>query len=84
MGSPYPFPFLFGNLKAKWIYLHTGDVVVNNTPANAGEAGAIPGLGRSTGVGNGTNSIILAWNIPRTSEPVGLQSVGLQSQIQLS
>ena len=34
-----------------------GGAVVNNLPANAGdtrEAGLIPGLGRSPGLGNGT------------------------------
>ena len=31
-----------------------------------------------------TNSSILAWEIPRTEGPGGLQLVGLQSQTQLS
>ena len=31
-----------------------------------------------------TNSYILAWKIPWTEEPDGLQSMGLQSQTQLS
>ena len=31
-----------------------------------------------------THSSILAWEIPRTEEPGGLQSTGLQSQTQLS
>ena len=31
-----------------------------------------------------TQSSILAWEIPRTEEPGGLQSTGLQSQTQLS
>ena len=30
-----------------------GDTMVNNLPLNAGEAGLIPGFGRSPGVGNG-------------------------------
>ena len=30
-----------------------GDTVVKNLPLNAGEAGSIPGFGRSPGVGNG-------------------------------
>ena len=30
-----------------------GGCVVKNWPANAGDAGSIPGLGRSSGVGNG-------------------------------
>ena len=31
-----------------------------------------------------THSSILAWEIPRTEEPGGLQSMGSQSQTQLS
>ena len=30
-----------------------GGSVVENPPANAGDAGSVPGLGRSPGVGNG-------------------------------
>ena len=30
-----------------------GGSVVNNLPANSGDAGSIPGLGRSPGEGNG-------------------------------
>ena len=30
-----------------------GDLMVRNSPANAGDAGLIPGLGRSFGEGNG-------------------------------
>ena len=30
-----------------------GDLVVKNPPANTGDAGLIPGLGRSPGEGNG-------------------------------
>ena len=45
---------------------------------NAGDLGLIPGLGRSLGEGNATHSRILAWRIPWTEEPGGLQSVGSQ------
>ena len=31
----------------------SGDSVVKNPPANAGDTGLIPGLGRSPGEGNG-------------------------------
>ena len=55
-----------------------GDSVVKNPPANEGDMGSIPGLGRSSGGGNGTHSSVLAWRIPRTEEPGGLQSMGLQ------
>ena len=41
-----------------------------------GDAGSIPGLGRSSGVT--THSSIPAWEIPGTEEPGGLQSMGLQ------
>jgi len=36
------------------------------------------GQGRSSGEGNGNHSRILAWKIPWTEEPGGLQSMGLQ------
>ena len=43
---------------------------------NIGDLGSIPGLGRSPGEGNATHSSILAWKIPWTEKPVGLQRVG--------
>ena len=52
--------------------------MVKNLPADAGDVDEIPGLGRSLGVGSGNQSSILAWKIPWTEEPGGLQSVGLQ------
>ena len=51
-------------------------LVVKNLPANAGDAremGSIPGLGRSPGGGNGNLFHILAWKIPWTEGPAGLQ-----------
>ena len=45
---------------------------------NAGDLGLIPGSGRSPGEGTATQSSSLAWEIPRTEEPSGLQSVGSQ------
>ena len=42
------------------------------------DLGLIPGLGRSLEEGMATHSSILAWEIPRTEEPGGLQSVQLQ------
>ena len=45
---------------------------------NAGDANSIPGLGRSPREGMATHSSILAWKIPWTEEPGGLQSKGLQ------
>ena len=43
---------------------------------NAGDPGLIPGLGRSSGEGHAPHSSILAWRIPWTEEPGGLQSTG--------
>ena len=58
-------------------------LVAKNPPANAGDiidAGLIPGSGRSPGEGGimAAHSSILAWRTPRTEEPGGLQSMGLQ------
>ena len=47
--------------------------------ANEGDAGLIPGSGRSPEVGNGTHSSILAWEIPWAEEPGRLQSMALKS-----
>ena len=55
--------------------------MVKNPPVNAGNigiAGLISGLGRSLEEGTATHSRILAWRIPWTEEPGGLQSMGLQ------
>ena len=52
--------------------------VVKNPPANAGDLrdmGLIPGLGRSPREGMATHSNTLAWRIPWTEEPHGLQSM---------
>ena len=43
---------------------------------SAGDFGSVPGLGRSPEEGKGN----LAWKIPWTEEPGGLQSMGLQSR----
>ena len=51
---------------------------------NAGDLGSIHGSGRSPGEGNATHSSILAWRIPWTEEPGGLQSGVTKSQTQLS
>ena len=54
-----------------------GGAVIKNTPASAGNVGLIPGSERSSGVGNGNHSSILAWEMAWTEEPAGLQSTGL-------
>ena len=54
-------------------------LVVKNLPANAGDIrdkGSIPGSGRSPEEGMATPSSTLAWRIPWTEEPGGLQSIG--------
>ena len=60
--------------------------MVKNLPANTGDvrdSGSVPGWGLSPGGGHGNHSSILAWRIPWTEEPGGLQSIVSQSQIQL-
>ena len=55
--------------------------VVKNPPTNAGgveNKGLIPCLGRSPVGGNGKPLQFLAWKIPRTEEPGGQPSMGLQ------
>ena len=50
-----------------------------NSPANARDVrdtGSIPRSGRSPEGGHGTHFNILAWRIPWTEEPGGLQSIG--------
>ena len=55
-----------------------GGSVVKNRPASAGDAGSIPESGRSPGEGDGYPTRFLAWEIPQTEEPGGLQSMGHQ------
>ena len=55
-------------------------LVVKNPPANAGAVGNIPSLGWEDALEkeSATYSSILAWTIPRTEEPGGLQPMGSQ------
>ena len=58
---------------------------VKDPPANAGDVGLTPGLGRSPGEGMATDSTVLAWGIPWREEPGRLHYTGLQkSNKQLS
>ena len=50
-----------------------GDSVVKNTPANAGDMGSIPRLGRSPGMV--MHSSILAWKSPWAEEAWQAQSM---------
>ena len=52
--------------------------VSRTSACNAGDPSLISGSGRSPKEGTATHSSILAWRIPGTQEPGGLQSVGLQ------
>ena len=56
-------------------------LVGKNIPASVGDIrdmGSVPGLGRSPRGGQGNPPKILAWRIPWTEEPGGLQSVSSQ------
>ena len=55
-----------------------GGSVVQNLPANAGGTVSIPRWGRSPEKETAAHSSILAWEIPWTEEPGGLQSIGSQ------
>ena len=51
-----------------------GGSVVKNPPVNAGDAGLMPELGKDALEKEMTvHSLILAWEIPQTEEPGGLQ-----------
>ena len=59
-------------------------LVVKNPPAKAGDirtTGSTPGSGRSTEEGMATHSSILAWRIPQTKEPGGLQLKGRKESL---
>ena len=49
-------------------------------PAKVGNTGSIPGLEDLLEKEGATHSSILAWKIPRTEEPGGLQSLQLQKE----
>ena len=58
-----------------------GVSAVKSLPASAGaarDAGSVLGSGRSPAGGNGYPLQFLAWRIPWTEEPGGLQSMGSQ------
>ena len=52
--------------------------MVKNLSGNVGDKGSIPQSGRSPGEGKETHSGILAWKIPWTEGPGGLQSMRSQ------
>ena len=58
--------------------------MVKNPPANAGymrDAGSIPGLGRSPGVGPSNPLPYSCLENPWTEEPGGLQTMGSQPDV---
>ena len=52
--------------------------LVKKPPANAGDVGSSLGWEDPLEEGMATHSSILAWKIPWTEEPGGLQTMGLQ------
>ena len=61
-----------------------GGSVVKNPPANTGDMGSIPVSGRYLEKEMATHSNILAWEIPWTEEPGGLQPMVTKSRTRLS
>ena len=54
--------------------------MIKNLPANAGDTGSIPGLGRSPGKGNGNPLQYSYLEIPWTEEPGGLTVHGVAKE----
>ena len=61
-----------------WITGFPGGSKVKASACNVGDLGLIPGSGRLLEKEMATHSSILAWRIPWTEEPGGLQSTGSQ------
>ena len=57
-----------------------GGLMVKNLPANTGDMGLISGSRRCLRKEMATHSTILAWKIPWTKEPGGLQFMGLKKK----
>ena len=52
--------------------------MVKNLPGTAGDMGSNPGQKGHLAKGRATHSSILVWQISRTGEPGGLQSMGFK------
>ena len=63
---------------APWALTGLGATVVKNLPANARDMSSIPGQEDPLEEEMATLSSVLAWEIPWTEEPGGLQSMGSQ------
>ena len=69
-------------MSGEWFYLQVGRGFPGGSDCkvsawNAGDPGSTPGLGRSSGEGNG-NPLLYSWRIPWTEEHGRLQSMGSQ------
>ena len=58
-------------------------MLLNYGTGDTGDAGSIPWFGRSPKEKMSTHFSILAWGIPWTEEPGGLQSMGLSDCLTL-
>ena len=63
---------------ACFYFLICGGSEVKASTSNVGDSGSMPGSGNPLEKGIATHSSILAWRIPWTEEPGGLQSTGSQ------
>ena len=61
-----------------WTWGFPGGSDSEESACNARDPGSIPGLRRSPEKAMAPHSSILAWKIPWTEEPGGLQSMGSQ------
>ena len=83
--SLFVFPLLWVSHEFCHIWASQVVQVVKNLPGNTGDWGSIHGLERSLEKEMATHSSVLAWRIPWTEEPGGLQLRGSQkSWIRLS
>ena len=60
------------------IYIYIYIYIPDSFYCNVGDPGGLPGLERSLEEKMATHSNILAWRIPWTEEPGGLQFLGLE------
>ena len=60
-------------MQETWVEIQLPRCLSGKLPANAVDADSIPGLGRSLGKEMANHSSILAWRIPWTEEPGGVQ-----------
>ena len=78
LGAHYSYLISFVWISLIIIWGFPGSSVVKNPPANVGNAGSIPGLGRAPGEGNGDPLQYSCLENPWTEEAGGLQSMGSQ------